>query len=206
MNALSLTLLLVLSSSFSVFAADSSAATTANEIHPLLVGAQAPSVTVKDASGKAINLAEYVKQEPTIVVFYRGSWCPFCMKQLTQLETYAGELKNLGYRMVAISQDSPETNGKAQKKHNLSFPIFSDGNMDAAKSFGLAFQVDSETTTRYKGYGIDLVGLYGRKAPLMAVPGVFVFGKKGNISFQYVNPDYRMRLAPEVLIAAAKLH
>lgn len=190
--------------STTLMAADATGAASATAIHPLLVGAEAPAVMVKNAEGTTINLAEYVKEEPTILIFYRGSWCPYCVKQLTQLEGHVSELQKLGYRIAAISQDTHATNGKAQTQHKLSFPILSDLSMEAAQKFGLAFQVDAETTTRYKGYGIDLVGLYGRTEPLMAVPAVFLFNKEGKISFQYVNPDYRIRLAPEVLVAAAK--
>ncbi len=35
----------------------------------------------------------------------------------------------------------------------------------------------------------------------MPVPAVFVIDAKGRIAFQYVNPDYSQRLAPEVLRA-----
>ena len=182
----------------------SGAAEEASTITPLLVGAAAPSVTVQTPDGKNIDLADYIKEKPTILVFYRGSWCPFCMKQLSQLEKLAPELEKLGYRLTAISQDKPKTNKIAQTKHKLSFPILSDTKLEAATRYGLVFKVDSETTTRYKGYGIDLVGLYGRTKPLMAVPGVFLFNEKGSIRFQYVNPDYRIRLSHDVLLAAVK--
>lgn len=190
---------------FLIAADASSVAKDANTIHPLLVGAAAPSVTVKTPEGAEIDLAAYVKETPTILVFYRGSWCPFCMKQLVELEKHAAQLKKQGYRIAAISQDTPKANKTAQAKHKLSFPILSDASLEASQKYGLVFQVDSDTVKLYKGYGIDLVGLYGRTQPLMPVPGVFVFDKAGKIQLQYVNPDYRFRLAPEVLLAAAKL-
>lgn len=180
------------------------AAADANAITPLLIGAKTPSVTVKDSAGKAVDLAEYVTEKPTVLVFYRGSWCPYCMKNLAQMEKLVPELEALGYRIAAVTQDASEINAKTQAKHKLSFSIFSDPEMAAADAFGLVFQVSPETTKLYKGYGIDLVGLYGRTSPVMAVPGVFLFNEEGKIRFQYVNPDYRIRLAPEVLMAAVK--
>ena len=180
------------------------AAVDATAIRPLLIGSATPSVTVKDPAGKDVNLAEYVKEKPTVLVFYRGSWCPYCMKNLGQLQELVPELEKSGYRIAAVTQDSPETNGKTQAKHKLSFTIFSDGDMAATQAFGLVYQVGEETTKLYKGYGIDLVGLYGKSQPVMAVPGVFLFNEEGKIRFEYVNPDYRIRLAPEVLMAAVK--
>ena len=38
----------------------------------------------------------------------------------------------------------------------------------------------------------------------MKVPAVFVVGRDAAVKFSYVNPDYKVRLDPEVLLAAAK--
>lgn len=43
-----------------------------------------------------------------------------------------------------------------------------------------------------------------QKHHLLPAPGVFVVGTDGVIQFSYVNPDYKKRLAPEVLLAAAR--
>jgi len=180
------------------------AADEATGIQPLLIGSATPSVTVKDPSGKDIDLAEFLMEKPTVLVFYRGSWCPYCMKNLASLQKLLPELEKQGYRLAALTQDSPEINTKTMAKHKLGFTILSDGDMAAADAFGLVFKVDPETTKRYVEYGIDLVGLYGRTEPVMAVPGVFIFNEKGKLRFQYVNPDYRIRLALEILMAAVK--
>ncbi len=38
----------------------------------------------------------------------------------------------------------------------------------------------------------------------LPVPSVFIVGKDGKIGFSYVNPDYRVRLEGDVMLAAAK--
>jgi hypothetical protein len=38
----------------------------------------------------------------------------------------------------------------------------------------------------------------------LPAPAVFIVSGKGQILFQYVNPDYKVRLHPEILLAAAK--
>jgi hypothetical protein len=35
---------------------------------------------------------------------------------------------------------------------------------------------------------------------------VFLVGRDGTIHFSYVNPNYQVRLAPEVLLAAARAY
>ena len=195
--------LIMLGSAFFSQAADNEVAPGATTIQPLLIGAATPSVNVNGLNGETIDLAHFVKEEPTILIFFRGSWCPYCMKQLGQLQKWLPKFKEAGFRIVTVTQDSAEMNKKTQKKYNFGFPILSDSSMAAAKAYGLVFEVDQETITQYKSYNIDLVGLYGRTQPLMAVPGIFLSQNDGVIRFQYVNPDYRIRLAPEVLLAAA---
>jgi len=104
-------------------------------------------------------------------------------------------------RTVVISQDPPDKNKGVVAKQKLSFPIYADPDLEAAKAFGLVFQVDDTTRERYKQYGIDLVALYGRDTPLMPTPAVFILNAEGKVAFSYVNPDYRVRLAPEVIKA-----
>lgn len=55
---------------------------------------------------------------------------------------------------------------------------------------------------QYKGYGINLEEAAGEAHHLLPVPAVFVI-TEGIIRFQYANPDYKVRLQPDVLLAAA---
>jgi len=111
----------------------------------------------------------------------------------------------MGSQVIVISQDSPEGLAKTSKKHKLSdFKFMSDKDMKASLAFGLAFSVDPKTVGIYKNYGIDLVGLYGRSEPLMTTPAVFLVNGEGKIVFEYVNPNYQIRLDPEILKAAVK--
>ena len=38
----------------------------------------------------------------------------------------------------------------------------------------------------------------------LPVPSVFLVGTNGKITFAHINPDYTTRLAPDVLLAAAR--
>lgn len=86
-------------------------------------------------------------------------------------------------------------------KQKLNFPIYSDPDLEAAKGFGLLFKINDKTKKIYLDYGIDLEGLYGREAPVMPTPAVYVLNKEGKVAFSYVNPDYSVRLAPKVIEA-----
>ncbi|MBK8550829.1 MAG: hypothetical protein IPL53_07105 [Ignavibacteria bacterium] len=75
--------------------------------------------------------------------------------------------------------------------------------MNAALQFGIAFKVADEIIEKYKSYDIDLEASSGKEHHLLPVPSVFILGTDGIISFEYVNPNYKIRLDPDVLLAAA---
>jgi len=50
------------------------------------VGDQAPEFTLTNATGDTISLRDMLKNGKVVLVFYRGSWCPYCNLQLNQLQ------------------------------------------------------------------------------------------------------------------------
>jgi peroxiredoxin len=177
---------------------------SADRIRPLLVGTATPSVSVRGIGGAVLNLAEATFGTPTILIFYRGGWCPYCSRHLGRIQQIEPELAAMGYQILAVSPDRPELLSAAAKRDTLTYTLLSDSEMDAARAFGIAFRVDDTTVRTYSGYGIDLEGASGRPHHLLPVPSVFVIGTDGAIRFQYVNPNYRFRLDPSVLLAAAR--
>jgi hypothetical protein len=41
---------------------------------------------------------------------------------------------------------------------------------------------------------------------VLPAPSTFIIGTDGIINFQYTNPDYKVRLHPDVLLAAARAY
>ena len=91
------------------------------------------------------------------------------------------------------------------QKEKLTYTLLSDSKMEAAQALGIAFKVDDATLDRYEEYGIDLERASGEKHHLLPVPSVFIVGTDGTISFEHVNPNYKVRLHPDLLLAAAKV-
>ncbi len=175
-----------------------------DHICPILIGSEVPEAEVKTSTGKAANLKLQTEGKPSIIIFYRGGWCPFCNGHLSLLQKSHYELIELGYQIIAISPDLPKEIGKSINKMDLSYTLISDSKMNAAKAFGVAFTVDDKTIEKYAKYGIDLEASSGEKHHMLPVPSVFIVNASGKITFSYVNPDYKVRLNSEVLITAAK--
>jgi peroxiredoxin len=123
---------------------------------------------------------------------------------LGQLQGIVPELKELGYRIVAVSPDRPEKLAASLKKNQLDYLLLSDSRMEAARAFGLAHQLDDAAVEKFKEYGIDLEADSGQEHHQLPVPAVFVVGTSGRIEFHYVHPNYQVRVDPDVLLAAAR--
>ena len=96
---------------------------------------------------------------------------------------------------MGVSPDRPAKLQETATKHKLGFRLLSDSQMIAAKSFRVTYQVDEATLKQLSGYGVDLEEASGETHHLLPVPAVFVIGTDGLTRFEYVNPDYRVRLA-----------
>ncbi len=187
-------------------AAFAQTAASPDEIRPLLVGQSVPGVRVRNLKGEDRDLAELMRGHHTVLVFYRGGWCPYCNTQLSALGDAKARLAKLGWEIVAVSPDRPAELNKSKGKHKLDYSLLSDSGMAAARRCGLAFKVDAKTLKKYRGYGIDLKAASGETHHELPVPAVFLVGPDGKVRFQYVNPDYKIRLDPRVLIAAAEAY
>lgn len=176
----------------------------AEDIRPILMGKSLPKVVLKTSDNILFDLNAANAQKATILIFFRGGWCPYCNLQLGQLQSIESELVTLGFQIIAVSPDSPEILKRHAEKEGFKYRLLSDSEMTAAISFGIAFHVDDATIKKYKTYGIDLQANSGRKHHLLPVPSVFIIGKDGVIQFSYVNPNYKVRLDPGVLLEAAK--
>jgi len=184
--------------------ADSGAPQAAEDVQPLLIGKRAPDTILHGADGEGVRLREVLAKQPTVLIFYRGGWCPYCTVQLSGVAQLAPELRGMGYQVVGISPDRPENLHAFDEEEAVTYTLLSDADMETSKAFGIAFRVDAETVETYRGYGIDLEAASGADHHLLPVPSVFVLSTDGVIQFHYVNPDYTVRLAPDVLRAAAQ--
>ena len=176
------------------------------QVNPILTGTTIPDAAVKTIEGKTVSIQELVRQQPTVLIFYRGGWCPYCNRHMAELQQSQQQLVDMGYQILAVSPDRPEKLKKSISKHNLDYTLLSDSPMNLSKAFGLAFKVDQSTLDRYAEMGIDLEESSGYDHHLLPVPAVYLINPDGLVTFQYVNPDYKTRIKSEVLISAAKAY
>ncbi|MDF7808392.1 peroxiredoxin-like family protein [Pontiellaceae bacterium B12219] len=187
-----------------LMAALSAAFASTAEIKPLTSGETIPAATLKTADGADFDLQTAIAEQPTILIFYRGGWCPYCNRHLAALQDLDPQLRELGYQIIAISPDQPSELAKSAEGGHLSYTLLSDSKVEAATAFGLVFTVDDATIEKYKKYDIDLEASSGESHHMLPVPAVFIVGTDGVIDFAHADADYKKRIESEVLLNAAK--
>ncbi|MGO2293483.1 MAG: redoxin domain-containing protein [Pseudoalteromonas sp.] len=77
-------------------------------------GLTVPAITLKDTGSKNVALAKRFAEKTTVLIIYRGGWCPYCSKQLANVQKIEDEIVKLGVQIIAVSPDSPEKLAKAE--------------------------------------------------------------------------------------------
>lgn len=206
-RVLNLKLLLVLVSiCVSPLASAQEVPDASTKVRPLPISSVIPDVTVRDMEGNTIKLREFTAQQPTVLVFYRGGWCPYCSLHLAELKRIEQQIIDLGWQIAAISVDQPEVLKQTLTEKELPYTLLSDSPAEVLKAFGLAYTVDPATVARYKEVGIDLEASSGYKHHILPAPAVYLIDTNGVVRFNYVNPDYKERISSDVLLAAARAY
>lgn len=168
----------------------------------LRVGEAAPAFRGADAAGRPVELRKLLKKGPVVLYFYRGQWCPYCSKELSQLQDSLQTLTAAGAQVVVVTPETVENIGQTQAKTKASFPILHDRDFTIMKAYKTAFTVDAATAARYRGFGVDLRQANGATADVLPVPATYIIGRDGKISFAYFNPDYRRRVSVREVVRA----
>ena len=181
----------------------------AEDISPLQAGDRAPAFTVRTVEGNPYHFDPDNLERPTILISFRGGWCPYCNMHLSELRHVIPELKEKGFDVLFLSNDRPELLYESLKKETqeaidgLDYVILSDADIDAALAFGTAFEVSDGLIQGRHDKGQDIKDSSISKYRALAVPAVFVIDRSGEISFVYANPNYKVRLSAEALKEAA---
>lgn len=169
----------VYAAAFVLFAAFGISAQTARTA-AITTGDIAPDFTLSDNSGKQITLSKAVKDAPVVLVFYRGSWCPFCARQIADLRKLLTDGEKT--RLYAVSIDAADKSNElikkieADGKGKVNFSFLSDTGAKTVDAYGLR-------DPRYKDEKFDGI----------PYPTVYVIGKDRKVVWSKLEKDYKNR-------------
>lgn len=164
-------------------------------------GDPAPEVSFVGEDGKEVALADLYKDQPVVVLFYRGYWCPVCNKYLSDFASRAEQIEEKGAKLVAITPESYDNVAKTVENTGAEFTIFSDPDGRVIE----AFDVDFDVTKDYQNLVQEKLGTSIAEAnasgeTVLPVPATFIIDTDGTIVFRQFNPDYTQRASVEEII------
>ena len=116
-------------------------------------GQPLPEFVAVDEDGKPVSSSE-LAGAPAILLFVRGSWCPFCSKQVANLTRVYKEITETGARLILITPKPLETTRRLAEMFELEFRFWLDESLSIGKSLGLVLQAGVPDNYR-KEYGED---------------------------------------------------
>ena len=185
-------------------------AESSEQVSPLMNGQQVPkAIEVTTSTGQKLSLGQVLNNKKTVLFFYRGGWCPFCNTQMGQLKKIENRLTKLGFQLIGISTDDIQNLQKSIGEHQLNYQLLADFNSVTSQAFGLAYFSSQKVTDRYLAK-MNLKNPLqknnaGDERLVLPVPAIYVIDSQGLVQFNYVNPNYKVRLHEALLLKAAEL-
>jgi len=135
-----------------------------------------PKLTITTTDEQALSVPDAFAGDFAVVLFYRGSWCPYCNAQLRAFERASQELAGNGTRVVALSVDDKDTTTALVAKHKLTFPV--------------GYGADARAVA-------DLTGAFVNPDPVYLQSTGFVLDPAGNVVVSVYSSGAIGRLVPE---------
>ena len=123
---------------------------------PLLnPGDHFPPITITPVDGEPIDLPDALAGHFAVILFNRGSWCPFCNAQLRAFQRDAEKLDRLSIRVLSLSVDDEATTRELIAKHRLTFPVGHSANAAAIHEATGAFVNTDPVHLQSTGFVLD---------------------------------------------------
>ena len=124
-------------------------------LHP---GDTFPELTLTVPGGQAVKVPEAFAGQFGVLLFYRGSWCPYCNAQLRAFQRASNVLAEAGARVAALSVDDEATTVSLIAKHGLTFPVGYGADAHAVAELTGAFVNPDPVYLQSTGFVLDPAG------------------------------------------------
>src|SRR5271163_3077362 len=118
-------------------------------------GDRFPALTFNLSDGETIELPDALAGSYGVILFYRGSWCPYCNAQLRAFQRAEEKLAEVGATLVALSVDDEATTQELISKHGLTFPVGYAADARAVAEATGAFVNDEPLYLQSTGFVLD---------------------------------------------------
>ena len=114
-----------------------------------------PAFAVPAIGGGVNNIPRSLQGSYSVVLIYRGGWCPYCQAQLAGFQRASGKLAEAGVKVVALSVDDEATTTGTIEKFKLSFPVGHSADAEKISSITGAYTNESPRYLQTTGFLLD---------------------------------------------------
>jgi peroxiredoxin len=168
------------------------------------VGEPMPAFLLPDEKGRLVHLDDFLGEGPVALAFNRGYWCPYCRINVDALARAQEEIAAEHRQIAAIVPDRQRFAVWLKSDTQAPFPVLTDMDNGYAMTLGLAIYVGDELKRMMVSSGWDPGVSQGTDDWMLPIPATFIVGTDGIVRARFVDPDYRMRMAIEDLLAALR--
>lgn len=175
------------------------------EFENLKIGHIVDDFSTENHLGERWILGKELLKGPIVLIFYRGQWCPFCNRHLSELQDSLAVLKELGVQVVAISPEKPEKINLTIQKTGAEFPILWDKDYVISDYFGLTFEPNGTSKAMYNTMlGADLSNAHSDTTGRLPIPATIIIDSSRVVRWVRADKNYRIRPSSSEIIEAVK--
>ncbi len=86
---------------------------------------------------EAVRLSSLMGEKGMVLYFYPKDSTPGCTQEACDFRDSSESLQRLGYSVVGVSPDSPQSHRRFAEKQGLNFPLISDAEQKLCQDFGV---------------------------------------------------------------------
>src|SRR5512138_376416 len=86
-------------------------------------GDRFPDLSIPTVGGGQMVLPRDLEGFYSVILFYRGAWCPYCKAQLAAFARARASLRSIGVEIVALSVDDEAVSAALVDSMRLNFPV-----------------------------------------------------------------------------------
>ena len=156
-----------------------------------------------DMHGTPTTLYAAAGDGTSVLVFYRGAWCPYCNIALSAYqEQLLPLLTGRGIPLVAVSPQKPDGSLTMQQKNDLAFTVVSDPGNAIATRLGILTRPSEEARAAQLQFGLDLASVNADGTVTLPMPATVILDASRTVRWIDVHPDYSTRTEPRQVIDA----
>jgi peroxiredoxin len=114
-----------------------------------------PDFRAVDENGDPVRSTE-LHGAPSVILFVRGNWCPFCTRQVKNLSEHYKSIVDLGARLILLTPKPLETTRRVAEFFEVEFDFWLDDDLSVTRDLGLLYE-GGVPEDHHKEYGPDTV-------------------------------------------------